>query len=223
MTEGDGGWQVQVEPAPGTAADYMRFLEWAERTGELPKSTVDNWRIASTKVLQIEDDWQNVDVAKFDVDAHLNRFATLKRTAYSASSLNAYKSRTKVGIEAYRLWLAHMPDWKPKAVGRPARTGSNKTIRADRADRAVGDVVQIAPETGQLTITEVKSYVPHHAALIEYPFPLRPGLRVLLALPEDLSEREAKRVARFVESLAFSDQVSISDQLTITTGEEPAK
>jgi hypothetical protein len=52
---------------------------------------------------------------------------------------------------------------------------------------------------------------------------LRPGLRALIALPEDLTEKEARRVARFVESLAFSDQVSVSDQLSITTGEAPAE
>jgi hypothetical protein len=217
VTEAD---VVQASPASGTAADYMDFLDWAERTGELPKSTVVNWRVASTKVLQIEENWQNVDVANFDIDAHLSRFAILKRTAYSASSLNAYKSRTKVGIEAYRMWLAHVPDWKPKAVGRPARTGSNKPVKSSDM---VADVMTVEPVTGQVTIGEVKGYVPHHAALIEYPFPLRPGLRVLLALPEDLTEKEARRVARFVESLAFSDQVSISDQLTITTGEDRAE
>jgi hypothetical protein len=59
--------------------------------------------------------------------------------------------------------------------------------------------------------------VPHHTALIEYPFPLRPGVRAVLTLPEDLNETEAKRLVRFVESLA------LSDQLAITTGEALAE
>jgi hypothetical protein len=224
MAEGHGGWEVQVEPAPGTAADYMRFLEWAERTGELPKSTVVNWRVASTKVLQIEDNWQEVNVANFDLDAHLGRFATLKRTAYSASSLNAYKSRTKVGIEAYRMWLAHETDWKPRAGGRPAKAGPGKIIRPSST---ISGSQAVAVDS-KVSISETSGYVPHHTALIEYPFPLRPGLRALLALPEDLTEKEARRVARFVESLAFSelsmsDQVSVTDQLSITRGEAPAE
>lgn len=90
MTESDG-WQVG--PAPGTAADYMDFLDWAERTGELPKSTAANWRVASTKVLQIEDNWQDVNVADFDLDAHPSRFATLKRTAYNASPAVLFSGR----------------------------------------------------------------------------------------------------------------------------------
>jgi len=53
--------------------------------------------------------------------------------------------------------------------------------------------------------------------LIEYPFPLRPGVRALITLPEDLTEAEAKRLAKFVETLA------VPDQRAITTGEVPAE
>jgi hypothetical protein len=28
--------------------------------------------------------------------------------------MKAYSSRAKVGIQAYRLWLANSPDWKPQ-------------------------------------------------------------------------------------------------------------
>jgi hypothetical protein len=192
MTEVD----AIAEPVRGTAAHYMFFLDWAEKKGELPASTIQNWRNASGKVLEIEDDWRDVNVAEFDLDAHIARFETLRRTAYTSSSMAAYKSRAKVGIETYRAWLSQSPDWKPKASGstRSARNGSKKTavpLPAPPASEQKG-------ETG--------GFVPHHATLIEYPFPLRPGLRALLALPEDLSEKEAKRVARFVESLAFAEQ-----------------
>jgi hypothetical protein len=61
-------------------------------------------------------------------------------------------------------------------------------------------------------------YVPPSAPLIEHQLPLRPGIRAHLTLPEDLSEKEAMRVARFVQSLAFS-----SDQPAITAGEVAAE
>jgi len=194
MSEADSG---AAEPTRGTAAHYMFFLDWAERKGEMPASTVQNWRNASTKVLEIEDNWRDVNVVDFDLDAHLGRFETLKRTAYTTNSMRAYKSRTKVGIEAYRLWLANSPDWKPKGSGlRTSKNGSKKSP----ATAPPADSAEQKGETG--------GYVPHHSTLIEYPFPLRPGVRVLLALPEDLTEKEAKRVARFVESLAFADDSS---------------
>lgn len=52
--------------------------------------------------------------------------------------------------------------------------------------------------------------MPARAPLIEYPFPLRPGVQARIALPEDLTEKDAKRLARFVESLAFSEQLAIT-------------
>jgi hypothetical protein len=196
MTEVNG---TPVEPPRGTAAHYLYFLDWAERKGELPTSTVQNWRNAATKVLEIEDDWQDVNVAEFDLNAHLARFETLKRTSYTTGSMAAYKSRMKTGIEAYRAWESGASDWKPKTSGSTRKvTIRAKTSASTSPAAPAGEAAAPRRDHG--------GFVPAHATLIEYPFPLRPGLRALLALPEDLSEREAQRVARFVESLAFAEQ-----------------
>ena len=39
--------------------------------------------------------------------------------------------------------------------------------------------------------------------MVPYDLPLRPGLRCRLVLPEMLTQADAKRVAAFVNSLAF--------------------
>jgi hypothetical protein len=80
----------------------MYFLDWAEKKGELPASTVQNWRVASIKAPEIADDWQDVNVVDFDLEAQLQRFEKLRRTSYTSGSMNAYKSRAGTGIEAYR-------------------------------------------------------------------------------------------------------------------------
>lgn len=49
--------------------------------------------------------------------------------------------------------------------------------------------------------------------LMAYEIPLRPGMRVQLSLPEDLSVSDAERISRFVMSLAFED-----DETTPTSG-----
>jgi hypothetical protein len=155
----------------------------------------------------------------FDPDAHLRRFETLRRTAYTSGSLNAYKSRARTGIDMYRAWESGSPNWRPKIVPRGAGKAAAKKS-SNPTSPSPDPAVDLVPKG------EVGGYVPRHSALIEYPFPLRPGLRALIALPEDLTEKEAKRVARFVESLAFcdlsmSDHVSVTDQISITTGEAP--
>ena len=43
--------------------------------------------------------------------------------------------------------------------------------------------------------------------MVEYPFPVRPGVVVPLLLPEDMTMVEAARLGRFVESLAVDTAV----------------
>jgi hypothetical protein len=207
MTETDEG--SGAPPPEGTAAHFLHFLDWAEKKGELPSSMIQNWRNASTKVLEIEDDWQNLNVVQFDLDEHINRFQILKRTNYTNGSMGAYKSRTRTAIEAYRKWLANpgSTEWKPKAgTPRTARSGEPKsTVKKSTAAEPVS-TVDIAPPTGDVS----GGHVPNRAAMVEYPLPLRPGVQARLWLPEDLTEKEAKRVARFAESLAFTEQLAIT-------------
>jgi hypothetical protein len=207
MTEQEG---LFVEPPRKTAAHYMFFLDWAEKKGELPASTVQNWRGASIKVLEIEDDWGDVNVVDFDLDEHLRRFETLRRAAYTTGSMAAYKSRARTGIEAYRAWESGSSDWKPKNAGATR-------VRLKAGSKKPGSPTSVTLTPAEVPKSGVSGYIPHHSALIEYPFPLRPGVRALLALPEDLTEAEAKRLAKFVETLA------VPDQLAITTGEATAE
>jgi hypothetical protein len=214
MTEVNG---AGAEPRRGTAAHYMYFLDWAETKGELPTTAVQNWRTASVKVLEIEDDWQDVNVVDFDLDAHLRRFETLRRTAYTTGSLGAYKSRARTGIEMYRAWESGSPNWRPKIVPRgAAKAGSKKS--SNPTPPSPGPAVDLVPKG------EVGGYVPHHTALIEYQLALRPGVRALLTLPEMLTKSEAVRIIRFVRGLAIIDRdEEIDDQLMITTGEASAE
>jgi len=201
--------ELAVEPARGTAAHYIDFfLNWAEKKGEVPASTVQNWRTASIKVLEIENNWQDVNVIDFDLEAHLQRFETLRRTLYKSGSMDAYKSRTRTGIHAYRAWESGASDWKPKSAGTPRRTRA----KSKQSDWPNFSVTGAAPDP--TPASDHAGYVPPSTPLIEHQLPLRPGIRTHITLPEDLTEKEAMRVARFVQSLAFS-----SDQPAITAGE----
>jgi hypothetical protein len=214
MTDVDG---AAAEPTRGTAADYMEFLRWAEKKGQLPTSTVQNWRSASIKVLEIEDDWQDVNVAEFDLDEHLERFGILRRTAYTTGSMSAYKSRAKVGIETYRAWLSGALDWKPKGSGATRQSNKARSGGAASPTPAASAGVTMAPKADH------GGYVPTRIPLIEYQLALRPGVRALLTLPEILTEKEAQRVVRFVEGLAVAEEQQIAEQLMITGAEASAE
>lgn len=121
-------------PAAGTAGHFLTFLDRAEKKGELPSTTVQNWRNASNKVLEIEEDWQNLNLVQFDFEAHLKTFQILKRTAYTEGSMNAYRSRTETAIESYRIWLDNpgSSEWKPKS-GTPKVSKNGEPKIANRS------------------------------------------------------------------------------------------
>ena len=67
------------------------------------------------------------------------------------------------------------------------------------------------PPTKENTMTTASSSAPQLATdepsrMIEYPFPLRPGLQARLELPEDITEQEVARLIRFVQSLAVTQE-----------------
>lgn len=45
----------------------------------------------------------------------------------------------------------------------------------------------------------------HGPSVITYPFPLRDGVLASIQLPADLTRKESKRLAAFIESLAVDD------------------
>ncbi|REF31340.1 hypothetical protein [Calidifontibacter indicus] len=191
--------EARIEALSETAAHFVQFLDWAEAAGELPSSTIQNWRNASVKVLQIEDDWPHINVVKFDLDGHLSRFDVLKRGNYTSGSMAAYKARTRNAIETYRKWLAdpNSADWKK-------RSGAGRSSQSDEvglSDTTEGN----APGVGSSISDVDRGFVPDRITMIEYPLPLRAGVQARLWLPEDLDEVEAKRIGRFVDSLVFNN------------------
>jgi hypothetical protein len=176
----------------GTAGGMFEFFDWAENKHELPKSQVSNWRGASKTVLAIEEDCEDLDLRSLDLDDFLRRFEIASRTKYKSDSLNAYKGRFRKAVETYRLWLEQSPDWKGAgAVTRPATNGKGKPTT-----KSAGGV-DTTPE-------------PIVAGMINHTFPLRPGVYARLTLPEDLTSKDAQRLANFVQSLAFDDQLAIT-------------
>ncbi len=60
-------------------------------------------------------------------------------------------------------------------------------------------------EEQQVRTTEVQSNAEEEAETLKHIFFLRPDMQVELSLPSDLTLREAKRLATFVESIPFAE------------------
>jgi hypothetical protein len=200
----DGGEPVSSE-TEGTGAGLLAFLDWAGKRGEMSPATAKNLAYAAGKVLAVEPDPAAVDVRNLDPEDLFGRFETLNRMKYTTESMGAYRSRFFRAVSMYNAWLGKRPDWK-SAGGRPPtkavalRPASNSKARPKGRPKGSS----AAESLGQESLSPADPpAVPSAVAMVPYDLPLRPGLRVRLVLPEMLTQADAKRIAAFVDSLAF--------------------
>lgn len=179
----------------GTGAGLLAFLTWTIEKNELNTSTAQALRTASKRILEVEDSPDDVDLRSADLENLVARFTNKSRDRFNEASLRTYQQRFRQSVEMYIAWLdGH--EWRP---ARPrtrtpdARGGGAKTSARTSTERSA-ETTPSAPGDRSSAST-----------LIEYPFPIRPGLRARLWLPENLTAREAQRLADFMCALAVEE------------------
>lgn len=187
----------------GTGAGLLAFLDWTIEKNELNKATASALKTGVRNVLSVEDEPDSVDLRSLDEGAMENfllRFTNKTRGQFKDKSQEVYRQRFRQSVAMYLTWLDG-GDWRPARL-RPTVSGNGNGTPQRRPAKpaATPPVVPAAAEPAE----PPRSTTPI-VGLIEYPFPLRPGLRARLMLPEDLSAAEANRIAAFVRTLAFED------------------
>lgn len=170
---------------------FLEFLDRAAEKGWLNKNTAAGYRAACQRVLEVEKDWEELDVSQLEVDSIIQRFVNLKGGDYSPGSLETYKSRFRTALETYLDWADDPSAWKPPTTSRRKR-GERQALSPQ--GREGGDAV---------TPKHRPPPPPPRNGMITYPFPLRDDTDVQLVLPRDLKPDEAKRLVAFVNALAI--------------------
>lgn len=180
-----------------SAKSLLDFLDRAAEKGWLNKNTATGYRAACQRILEIENDWEEIDVSALDVDDFLQRFVTLKGTDYTPGSLQTYKSRFRTALETFLDWAEDPSAWKPPT-----------TARRRQADAQLPNTKQ--SHDAPASATRDPSKAPRGAdGMISYPFPLRNDVDVELVLPRDLTPEEAKRLVAFVNALAIEEPKAV--------------
>lgn len=193
------------EANDGTGAGLLAFLEWAGKRGEITPTTAKSIAVATGKVLAVEGDPAAVNLRRINADDLFGRFETLNRMSYTTESMSAYRSRFFKAVSMYLAWLDKRPDWKTASQRAPGKAlavrpaGNGNLAAATRATRQR----RSAPATASSLPDGREAPAPSVSESVVYDLPLRPGLRVRLVLPEMLTQADAKRIAAFVNSLAF--------------------
>lgn len=188
----------------GTVAGAVQYLDFLSGKGHLTSGSVRALKTGFTKVTRTlgGDDWEKIDARSIDVDEYMTRFANMTHGQYNAASLADYKSRVKKVLTWYMQFLSS-PGWVPEVKSR------TRTIKAHKAETAV-ETSKSAVDANVATEQEATPVQPPPAALsklVAFPFPLSDGTLANLYLPTTISAQDAKRMARFVETLVIEEKI----------------
>lgn len=193
--------QEQALIMSGQAPGLIAFLGFAERKGYLGKSNVGALRTGVKKVLEVESEWTTVDIRHLDVDDLLLRFRNRNKGSLTDASLRAYEVRFRQAVEMYRKYINHEDDWLPSRPRPRAASSSKGSKRPSDGSNSATELANGAVAQALSTVEDVEPVDQSGPVLITYPFPIRRGVQGKITLPEDLTEREAKRIAAFVATL----------------------
>ncbi len=186
-----------AQPSDGTAAGMIAWLGWTISSGELVDATASALRTGCLKVLAVESDLSAVDIMTADIDNIVVRFRNKLRGTIKDQTISTYDQRFRQTVDMYRKWLADDPSWRPATRNRGSGVGMAKKPEKKGMVTTAGP----KPEVSVAAAAE-PSAGPH---LLQYPFPIRPGVQGKITLPEDLTAKEARRIATFVASLAIEE------------------
>lgn len=198
-----------ANPRSGTGAGLLSFISYLIEKNEMVSATASALRTGCVKVLSIEDDMSAVDLRTADVDDILRRFRNRWRGEIKDKSLDQYEQRFRQATTMYRKWLNDESDWLPRRSGAP---GSQR--KSEAAVTGASGQRQTDRRTHKLPVVNDP---PAHVGLVTYPIPIRPGVQGRLILPEDLSKKEAERVATFVSALSFDEAPTVPAGAALAT------
>jgi hypothetical protein len=183
-----------------TGSGVMDFLDYVVKKGYVKTPTGQAMKTATKEVLQATegDGWESVELESLEVEDVLRRFETLRAMKFSSTSLSTYKSRFLKAVGMFDEFRKNPSGWKPdiRARNRVVDGGRKSDSAGTPADG--GGVMRHSVQTQQAS------------NVITYPFPVREGVLASIQLPADLTKREAKRLAGFIESVAVEEQAALA-------------
>ena len=190
-----------------TGAGLLYFCDLMIKRSEMTKATGSALRTGSKKVLETEEDYANVDLRSLDVDGLLRRFTNKNRVELNDRSLQVYQQRFRQTLDMYLKYIDGDPNWNSgKGRSAPTRPAASKAAKGSKAATVVEMPNALSQDTANLDTP-----TPPPPAMIEYPIPLRPGIKGMLTVPEDMTHREAQKVVKVVTALAqaFEEQLAL--------------
>lgn len=164
-----------------TGRALVEHWTWAGEKGLVPKGSARTMALSCRTVLAIEREWEDVDVVALDIDEFSRRFKMLRASDYKPSSLGDYASRFRRGVLSYRDYLTDPSKWRYGSRSKRMSAAKPRSRQLDREQAQRAD---------------------HPAVLQEYVYPFRKNVLATLAIPQDATATEIRRLIAWAETLA---------------------
>ena len=204
--------EEKIDPMTGSGAAMIAFLDLVLERGDMIPATASALRTGVKKVLDSEEALTS-DMRNVEVDDLLRQFRNKNWGKLKEKSIEEYEKRFRQTVEMYRKWLNQEKDWLP------AR--SRNTTPRKAAPSKASTAAAPAPTESRTPVLSGLPEVPH-TGMVTYPIVIRAGVRGTIILPEDLTTKEAERVAVFVRALALEERLAITSGRTHESDSSPA-
>ena len=166
-----------------TGKALVEHWAWAAKRYLMPRPSAQTMAVSCRRVLEIEQDWENVDVLSLDIDEFSQRFKNLRASNYKPSSLGDYVSRFRRGVLSYRAFLDDPSNWRYGSRTKKTTTSKPKVRQSHGGDTSEGADQR---EEG----------------LQEYVYPFRQKVLATLTIPQDATAAEIRRLVAWAQTLA---------------------
>lgn len=175
-----------MENSGRLAKALVEHWSWAAEKGLMNKSTAGSLATVCRRILEIEDNWESLDISTVDVDEIVKRFINLKQKEYKPKSLVVYESRFRRALESYESYLENPSGWQYSSRGshsRKGKTNASKTATQESPSKEVR-IAEPSKDTQQ------------------YRYPFRPDYMAKLEIPRDATAHEIERLVGWARTLA---------------------
>lgn len=185
--------------AATSARDLIEHWAWAGQKGLMNASTARALATACRGVLEVQENWQSLDVSTLDLEESFNIFKNLRAKDFTPDSLRTYESRFRRAVMSYRRYLNEPSTWRFET----RITAGNRSSHSDRPRRIQR---KRFPDLDGAAKEEHSNIAADGAASVnelqEYLYPIRADVLARLSIPRDANTTELNRLVAWVRTLA---------------------
>ena len=182
-----------------TARALVDHWAWASGKGLMTAPTARALATACRGVLEVQDDWERLDILTLDIDDAFNRFKNLRARDFKPRSLRDYEARFRRAVRSYLEYLKDQTAWKYST-----RTSTSRVSRRSSQPNRPSDTDKSSDVTKSPDLP-----VEHPVGdFQEYVYPFRPDVMAQLIVPRDATTAEINRLVAWARTLAVDYEPS---------------